>query len=60
MAVKNYMHICYIHEFFNQIPINEVSTSQNFLSPNKLKSLKVAQIKDEIDDDEDDGYDGVW
>ena len=27
---------------------------------NKLKSLKVAQVKDEMDDDEDDGCDGVW
>ena len=26
---------------------------------NKLKSLKVAQVKDEMDVDEDDGYDGV-
>ena len=26
---------------------------------NKLKSLKVAQVKDEMDDDEDDGSDGV-
>ena len=26
---------------------------------NKLKSLKVAQVKDEMDDDEDDGCDGV-
>ena len=26
---------------------------------NKLKSLKVAQIKDVMDDDEDDGCDGV-
>ena len=26
---------------------------------NKLKSLKVAQVKDEMDDDEDDSYDGV-
>ena len=26
---------------------------------NKLKSLKVAQVKDEIDDDEDDGCDVV-
>ena len=27
---------------------------------NKLKSLKVAQVKDEMDVDEDDGCDGVW
>ena len=27
---------------------------------NKLKSLKVAQVKDEMDDDEDDGCDVVW
>ena len=26
---------------------------------NKLKSLKVAQVKDEMDDDEDDGCDSV-
>ena len=26
---------------------------------NKLKSLKVAQVKDEMDDDEDDGCEGV-
>ena len=26
---------------------------------NKLKSLKVAQVKDEMDDDEDDGCDGL-
>ena len=26
---------------------------------NKLKSLKVAQVKDVMDDDEDDGCDGV-
>ena len=26
---------------------------------NKLKSLKVAQVKDEMDGDEDDGCDGV-
>ena len=30
-----------------------------FLS-NKLKSLKVAQVKDEMDVDEDDGCDVVW
>ena len=27
---------------------------------NKLKSLKVAQLKDEMDDDEDDGCDVAW
>ena len=27
---------------------------------NKLKSLKVTQVKDEIVDDEDDGCDGVY
>ena len=27
---------------------------------NKLKSLKVAQVKDEMDDDEDDGCDGLF
>ena len=27
---------------------------------NKLKSLKVAQVKDEMDDDEDDGCDVAW
>ena len=27
---------------------------------NKLKSLKVAQVKDEMDDDEEDGCDVVW
>ena len=27
---------------------------------NKLKSLKVAQEKDEMDDDDDDGCDVVW
>ena len=27
---------------------------------NKLKSLKVAQVKDVMDDDEDDGCDGVY
>ena len=27
--------------------------------PNKLKSLKVAQVKDEMNGDEDDGCDGV-
>ena len=27
---------------------------------NKLKSSKVAQAKDEMDDDEDDGCDVVW
>ena len=26
---------------------------------NKLKSLKVAQVKDDMDDDEDDGWDSV-
>ena len=26
---------------------------------NKLKSLKVAQVKDEMDDDEYDGWEGV-
>ena len=30
-----------------------------FVLLNKLKSLKVAQVKDEMDDDEDDGCDGV-
>ena len=29
------------------------------LTSNKLKSLKVAQVKDEMDDDEDDGCDSV-
>ena len=29
------------------------------LSENKLKSLKVAQVKDVMDDDEDDGCNGV-
>ena len=29
------------------------------VSLNKLKSLKVAQVKDEMDDDEDDGCEGV-
>ena len=29
------------------------------VSQNKLKSLKVAQVKDEMDDDEDDSCDGV-
>jgi len=27
---------------------------------NKLKSLKVTQVKDEMDDDEDDGCDVAW
>ena len=27
---------------------------------NKLKSLKVAQVKDDMDVDEDDGCDVVW
>ena len=27
---------------------------------NKLKSLKVAQVKDEMDNDEDDGCEGVF
>ena len=27
---------------------------------NKLKSLKVAQVKDEMDDHEDDGCDAAW
>ena len=29
------------------------------ISGNKLKSLKVAQVKDEMDDDEDDDCEGV-
>ena len=29
------------------------------ITGNKLKSLKVAQVKDEMDGDEDDGYDVV-
>ena len=37
-----------------------ISYKQNKHShPNKLKSLKVAQVKDEMDDDEDDSCDGV-
>ena len=32
----------------------------NLLFSNKLKSLKVAQLKDETDDDEDYGCDVVW
>ena len=35
--------------------MNQISN----LLQNKLKSLKVAQVKDEMDDDEDDGYDIV-
>ena len=30
-----------------------------YLDLNKQKSLKVAQVKDEMDDDEDDSCDGV-
>ena len=30
------------------------------LLKNKLKSLKVAQLKDEMDDDKDDGCDVAW
>ena len=33
---------------------------RHFLHVNKLKSLKVAQVKDEMDDDEEDGCDFVW
>ena len=30
------------------------------LKDNKLKSLTVTQVKDEVDDDDDDGCDSVW
>ena len=44
-----------------QIPVLYIlgfrDKSQNY--QNKLKSLKVAQVKDEMDDDEDDGCDVV-
>ena len=45
------------HKFNATVAFGHILESK---CPNKLKSLKVAQIKDEIDDDEDDGYDGVW
>ena len=35
-------------------------TNQLSLTYNKLKSLKVAQVKDEMYDYEDDGCDVVW
>ena len=41
-----------------------IKLPEAFLDPkkqtNKLKSLKVAQVKDEMDDDEDDGCDVAW
>ena len=40
-------------------PLTTFHFSEAFKKINKLKSLKVAQVKDEMNDDEDDGCDSV-
>ena len=56
----NYIDTLIILTFYiHKIKVITIQTYFIF-SYNKLKSLKVTQVKDEMDDDGADGCDGLW
>ena len=57
--LKTFFYVCKLSSLCPGPGLGPVWSKNYLKTQNKLKSLKVAQVKDEMDDDKDDGCDGV-